>query len=138
MRDPFISNPKGVDMGMVMAVILALLVLSRIVFGQMAPPTMSVKKRHGQTATIRWNYSGSWPGGALLYFSVKASSNLNASPVEFKQVPAAERQTSFVVQYDPSSPRSMFYVVQAVYDGQTRESLPSNTVEAERIGPPPQ
>lgn len=120
--------------------LVLLLLVAPEVLAQVAPPTSSIKKRHGQNTLVAWDYDASaiWEPGQLQYFSIKRTSNPNATPIEFKQVPQNERQTTFPAVFDPQSPKYLYIVVQAVYSGSTRESLPSNTVMIERIGPPPQ
>ena len=113
----------------------SLLILALVL--QLAPPTASIKRRHGQSVTVAWDYAPR-EDALLLYFSVKQTFDLNGPPVEFKRVPATERETSFVVLFNRQNPKSVFYVVSAIHDGTMGESFPSNTVAVERIGPPPQ
>lgn len=119
-----------------MSWLLCFLLLSANLYAQISVPTMTVKKRHGQSATFSWSYNPS-PDYPLNYFSIKATDDLNKRPIEVKQVPATARQAVLTVQYSPMQNKIIYYTICAVLEGSTRESLFANTVAAERIGPPP-
>lgn len=119
-----------------MRILILLLLLSSTAMAQLAPPTQSVKRRHGQATLVVWDLVVP-PTVALKYFSLKYTPDLNTQPVEFKQVPKTERQTQFVVTFTPQYPKYAYYVVSAIYEDTTGESFPSNTIMVERVGPPP-
>jgi hypothetical protein len=105
---------------------------------QLSPPTATIKRRHGTSARVAWDLPAN-PNWKVVYFSLKATSDLGRAPVEIQKVPAADRVASFTVSFDPQSNKYMYYVVSAVYEGASAsaESFPSNSVMVERIGPPP-
>ena len=112
--------------------------LTGTLYAQINPPSVMVKKRHGQAALLSWNYTPV-PDFVLQYFSVKATYDLNVTPVEFEQVPPTAFSKAIVVQFTPQSPKFVYYVVTGIYfgaDGRV-ESFNSRTVGAERVGPPP-
>lgn len=108
-------------------------------FAQIAPPTKVVKKRHGQAALLSWPFTPV-PDFTLQYFSVKLAYDLNAMPVEIAQAAPTARQATIAVNFTPQYPKYVYYVVTGIYLGALGrvESRNSNTVGAERIGPPPQ
>jgi len=115
------------------------LLLAGTTFGQIAPPTDTVKKRHGQPATLSWGYTPI-STYVLRYFSIKATSDRNVQPVQIATAAPTARSATIVVQFTPQFPKYVYFVVTGINDGPEGrvESLNSNTVEAERIGPPPQ
>jgi hypothetical protein len=121
-----------------MKALLALLLLTGSLHAQIAPPTMIVKKRHGQSATLTWTYVPR-VDFTLQYFSVKATYNLNAIPSEIAQAAPTARQALIPVVFTPQNPKYVYFTVTAFHDGSKGrvESFNSNTVGAERIGPPP-
>lgn len=122
-----------------MKVLLTLLLLVGSLHAQIAPPTKMVKKRHGQAATLTWDYTPT-SSFTLQYFSVKATYDLNANPTEIAQVPPTGRQKTIAVAFTSQYPKYVYYVVTGIHFGTNGrvESFNSRTVGAERIGPPPQ
>ena len=117
---------------------IVVLLLAGTLHAQIAPPTKVVKKRHGQLADLTWTYSPD-PVYVLQYFSVKAAYDLNQTPTEIEQVPPTARQKALAVTFTPQYPKFVYYIVTPIQmgpDGRV-ESKNSNTVGAERIGPPP-
>src|SRR5262245_57932267 len=121
-----------------MKLLLTILILAGSLSAQIAPPTMTVKKRHSQGVRLTWDYTDAQTAhfGSVLYFSVKSCTSLDEAPTEIKQVPSGERATDVVALFTRAS-KFVYYVISVVYDGPTRESLYANTVAAERIGQPP-
>jgi len=117
---------------------VVLLLLTGTLYAQIDPPSQMIKKRHGQAATLSWDYTPV-PSFTLMYFSVKATYDLNATPVELDQVPPTSNAKTLVVQFTPQFPKFVYYVVTGIYFGTNGrvESFNSRTVGAERIGPPP-
>jgi hypothetical protein len=91
-----------------------------------------------QSVTVAWDFTENADSAGLLYFSVKAAYDLNQTPQEIKQVPKQERSAQIVALFTSQYPKYVYYVVSAVYEGTKGESFPSDTIMAERIGPPPQ
>ena len=121
-----------------MKVLFALLLLAGALHAQIAPPTKIIKKRHGQTAALSWTYAPR-VDFTLQYFSVKATYNLNVTPFEIAQAAPSSRQSLIPVVFTHQNPKYVYFIVTAFHDGSKGrvESFNSNTVGAERIGPPP-
>lgn len=117
---------------------LIFLLLCSSAFAQLSPPTQTIKKRHGQSATVAWNFVQNDAAAGLLFFSVKSTPSLSLPATQFKQVPKSERHTDFVVLFTPQDPDKVYYVISAVYDGTKGESFASNTIAIQRQGKPPQ
>lgn len=114
------------------------ILLTGTLFSQIAPPSDVVKKRHGQIATLDWDYTPV-PAYNLQYFSVKMTYDLNITPVEIAQVPPTARVKTIVATFTPQYPKYVYYVVTGIHMGSLGrvESINSRTVGIERIGPPP-
>lgn len=120
-----------------MKLFISFLLLSSSLFAQLSPPTQTVKKRNGQSVTVAWNFTDNAASAGLLFFSIKATPNLNQTPIQLVQVPPTTRQTDLKVTFTTANPNFVYYVVSAVYSNPKGESFPSNTIAVQRIGPPP-
>jgi hypothetical protein len=121
-----------------MKTLILFFLLSSSLYAQLSPPTQVVKKRNGQAVTVAWNFTDNAASAGLLYFSVKATPNLNQTPTQLVQVPPTARQTDLTVVFTTQNPNNVYYVVSAIYSNPKGESFPSNTIAVQRIGPPPQ
>lgn len=121
-----------------MKILIAILLLAGSLNAQIAPPSKMVKKRHGQTTRLWWDYTPD-PTFQLQYFSVKATYDLNATPVEIATAAPTAREKIISAVFTPQYPKYVYFVVTSISQGPNGrvESINSRTVGAERIGPPP-
>jgi len=119
-----------------MKVILSLLLMVSSAFAQLGQPTDTIKARHGQSVRVAWTFEAAAEPG-MKFFSIKYAFDLNQTPVQFATAQPNERQVMVTATFTAQYPKYIYYVISAVYESPAGESFPSNTIMAERVGPPP-